>query len=133
MLNLPTPTGLTLEFERSDPYGPDDPYVTGMIVRAHGDHVQIDQQVILHGSEDLVDFFECMYDDFRGWAGERVWRSLEDELRVTAWHDGHVHLRWDVTNAPHEEHSWSFTLTTHHGAGEDMHRLAGAFHQLLTG
>lgn len=77
-------------------------------------------------------FFHAMYDDFRGWTGERVWQSLESELRISARHDGHVHLRWDLTNAPYErEHSWSFAVTTQHGAGEDVRRLADGFHHLL--
>ena len=132
VLRVPAPRGLTLEFERSYPYGPDDPYLGGMVMRAISAEVRVGHEVILGGAGDLVDFFQAMYDDFRGWTGERVWMSLEDELRITAWHDGHVHLRWELTNTRYEEQAWNFAVTTRHGAGEDMRQLADAFHQLLT-
>lgn len=120
-----------LEFERTYPYGPDDPDVGGMIVRAVGSHVRIEQQVILLGAGGLTDFLTGLYQDFRGWSGERVWRSLEDELRIAARHDGHVHLHWELTNAPDRESPWTFSVSTHHGAGEDVRQLAEAFDKLL--
>ncbi|WP_319946608.1 DUF6228 family protein [Cellulosimicrobium cellulans] len=131
VVRIPASTGLTLEFERSFPYGPDDPDVSGMFVRAIGDHLRVEQQVILLGTGGLSAFLYGLYDEFRGWTGERTWQSLEDELRVDARHDGHVHLHWELTNRPHGDDSWSFSTTTHHGAGEDVRRLADAFHTLL--
>ncbi|WP_454855814.1 DUF6228 family protein [Promicromonospora soli] len=131
VLRLPTSSGLTLEFEQDWPYGPDDPHVEGMLVRVLGDHVRLEQQVILLGSPGLSKFLWILYDDFRGWPGERTWRSLEDELQVTARHDGHVHLRWDLSHRPWSDSSWTFSTTTHHGAGEDIRRLADAFAQLF--
>ncbi|WP_220084462.1 DUF6228 family protein [Cellulosimicrobium sp. I38E] len=131
-VRIPASTGLTLEFEQSFPYGPDDPYVSGMLVRAVGDHLQVEQRIILSlGSGGLSAFLYGLYDEFRGWTGERTWQSLEDELRVVARHDGHVHLRWEVTNRPYNDDSWTFSTTTHHGAGEDVRRIADAFHALL--
>ncbi|MEV7962518.1 DUF6228 family protein [Oerskovia paurometabola] len=129
MVRVPASTALTLEFEQSFPYGPDDPHTSGMLVRAVGDHLRVEQQVI--GTGGLSAFLYGLYDEFRGWTGERTWQSLEDELRVAARHDGHVHLRWEVTNRPYYDDSWSFSTTTHHGAGEDVRRLADAFHALL--
>ncbi|MFF2620557.1 DUF6228 family protein [Oerskovia jenensis] len=129
MVRVPASTGLTLEFEQSFPYGSDDPYMSGMLVRAVGDDLRVEQQVI--GPDGLSAFLYGLYDEFRGWTGERTWESLEDELRVAARHDGHVHLRWEVTNSPYGDDSWSFSTTTHHGAGEDVRRLAEAFHALL--
>ncbi|MET3977430.1 DUF6228 family protein [Cellulosimicrobium funkei] len=132
VVRIPASTGLTLEFEQTFPYGPDDPYVSGMLVRAIGDHLRVEQQVILSlGTSGLPAFLYRLYDEFRGWTGERTWQSLEDELRLDARHDGHVHLRWEVTNRPYGDDSWSFSTTTHHGAGEDVRRLADAFHTLL--
>ncbi|MCF4123741.1 DUF6228 family protein [Antribacter sp. KLBMP9083] len=130
VLRIPASTELTLEFEKDFPYGPDDPHIAGVLVRATGNHVRIEQQVILLGTRELPDFLRGLSDDFRGWTGERTWRSLEDELRVTARHDGHVHLRWELTH-PYGDAPWTFTTTTRHGAGEDMRSLADAFDELL--
>lgn len=124
-------TSLRLEFEKTFPAGPDDPYVIGMNVRVVGDHVQIEQQVILLGARDLLAFLRGLYDDFRGWDGERVWSSLEDELRIIATHDGHVHLRWQLTHLPMTDRSWTFTAVTRHDAGEEMRILADGFTNLL--
>jgi hypothetical protein len=35
----------------------------------------------------LADFFSELDSRWRGWAGERVWRSSDNELRLTATHD----------------------------------------------
>ena len=129
VLRVTTATGLHLEFETAYPYGPDDPYIGGMNVRATGTHVRVEQQVIL--LEGPADFLTGLYDDFRGWTGERIWRSLEHELRISARHDGHVHLTWELTSGPYRESPWTFSVTTHHGAGEDVRQLAEAFAQLL--
>ncbi len=131
VVRIPASTGLTLEFERSFPYGPEDPHVSGILVRAVGNHLRVEQEVLLLGTGGLSAFLYGLYDEYRGWSGARTWQSLEDELRVAARHDGHVHLRWEVTNRPHDDDSWTFSTTTHHGAGEDVHRLADAFHTLL--
>ena len=130
-VRIPASTGLTLEFEQSFPYGPEDPHISGVLVRAVADQLRIEQEVILLGSGGLSAFLYGLYDDFRGWSGERTWQSLEDELHVAARHDGHVHLRWEVRNRPYSDDSWAFSTTTHHGAGEDLRRLADAFHALL--
>jgi hypothetical protein len=102
-----------------------------MLTRATGDHVRLEQQVLLLGGSDLPDFLRGLYEDFRGWEGERTWHSIESELQVIASHAGHVHLRWELTHRPYDEESWTFSTTTRHGAGEDMRRLADAFDALL--
>jgi hypothetical protein len=58
-----------------------------------------------HGFDGLTAFFKSMCDDWRGWAGEREWVSLEHDLRLVGRHDGHVRLSaslrqpidWQVT------------------------------------
>jgi hypothetical protein len=39
------------------------------------------------GFRDLVVFFEDMERDWRGWAGGRVWKSIEGDLRIEARHE----------------------------------------------
>ena len=60
-------------------------------------------------------------EDFRGWSGERTWRSVNRELRVTATHHsgGHVGLCWTLAE-PH----WELSVAVTVDAGEDMRRLA---------
>ncbi|MFC4018908.1 DUF6228 family protein [Micromonospora sp. GCM10011542] len=46
------------------------------------------------GFEDLADFFGQLADDWRGWSGERVWESVEGDLRIEARHEyRHIQLR----------------------------------------
>ncbi|WP_207212058.1 DUF6228 family protein [Promicromonospora panici] len=130
-LRITMETGLRLEFEKVLPYGPDDPHFVGMLTRAVGAHVRVEQQVLLLAASELPYFLRELYEDFRGWDGERTWHSLESELRLIARHDGHVHLRWELTHRPYDEARWTFSTTTRHGAGEDMRRLADAFEVLL--
>lgn len=130
-VRITTERGLRLEFEKAYPYGPDDPHIAGMVVRVVGDHVRMEQQVLLLGATEIPRFFRGLDGDFRGWDGERTWHSLEPELRVSALHDRHVHLHWELTYRPYDDASWSFSTTTRHDAGEDMRRLADAFEELL--
>jgi hypothetical protein len=37
--------------------------------------------------QSLAKFLQTLDDDWRGWDGERVWKSEEAELRLTAQHD----------------------------------------------
>ncbi|MFI2486886.1 DUF6228 family protein [Promicromonospora kroppenstedtii] len=130
-LRIITEAGLRLEFEKAFPYGPDDPHVVGVLMRAVGAHVRVEQQVLLLGTSEIPHFLRGLYEDFRGWAGDRTWHSLESELQLTALHDGQVHLRWELTHRPYDDARWTFSTTTRHGAGEDMRRLADAFDVLL--
>jgi hypothetical protein len=131
-LRIPAPDELWLEFEKTFPYGPDDPYVTGLLVRARGQFVQVEIQAMLTGDGGLPDFFASLYDDFRGWDGERTWASLEGDLTVTATHSRNVALRWSLTHQLYGEPVWTFTVSTHHSPGEDLRRLAESFTELLS-
>lgn len=114
---------LTVEFAKGIPYGPEDPSVVGLILHLAGSGISIEYDVVLFGSEELTDFFRELYSDFRGWSGERKWRSFDGRLRISARHDGHVHLRWRIASDPGTEF-WRFSFVTQHGAGEDLRRFA---------
>lgn len=47
---------------------------------------------------DLADFFAGMARDWRGWKGERTFESVDQDLKITAAHDGHVRLRVAITD-----------------------------------
>ena len=53
------------------------------------------------GFDNLATFFAGLANDWRGWQGERVYESLEHDLRFVAEHDGHVRLKvrlWQSTD-----------------------------------
>ncbi len=132
VLRLAVTDYLDLEFERAYPYGPDDHDVSGLLVRSRGAHATVEAQVILLGGDDgLVTFLRSLYDDFRGWDGERTWTTCNRELSVGATHDGYTHLRWNLTHRLATDPVWTFSTVTHHGP-EDIRRLCDAFTELLT-
>lgn len=81
------------------------------------------------GFDDLVEFFRQLAQDWRGWAGERVWESVEGELSIAAAHRGHVELDVRLREGPHRR--WSARSTLLIEPGEELTRgardLAGLF------
>jgi hypothetical protein len=54
-----------------------------------------------HGGLDGLDsLFVTMADQWRGWAGERSWSSLEGELSLRCTHDGRGHVKVAVDLRP---------------------------------
>jgi hypothetical protein len=75
------------------------------------------------GFEQLVRFFEDLADSWRGWSGERVYESIEHDLRIVATHDGHVRLRvrlWQSTDPD----GWTLETTVRLDAGEQLSQAA---------
>lgn len=85
---LPAEGGLALEFEASFPYGPDDPDIIGLLIRVSGAFVQVEHPVVLSRHDGPSGFLHLLYEDFRGWTGARTWSSLENELQLSAVHEG---------------------------------------------
>lgn len=78
-----------------DPWG--DGYVAVMPVELHDEGLSARGEVKLSRptqaeEPDLVAFLQGLADDWRGWDGERGWRSLDGKLRITARHDGKGHV-----------------------------------------
>lgn len=131
VLRLESTTGLQLEFGADSSFVGEDPYLGRLRVRVSGDFGRIEQRVLFLSGDGLREFLGDLYEDFRGWDGNRTWRSLEGELTVTAHHDGHVHLRWELSDRMSVESPWTFACTTTHGPGEDIRQLADALSSLL--
>jgi hypothetical protein len=54
-----------------------------------------------HGGLDGLDsLFVTMADQWRGWAGEKSWNSLEGELSLSCTHDGLGHVKVAVELRP---------------------------------
>lgn len=75
-LAIRRPSEFTLEFEHAFPYGEQDPYVDGLLVRAVSSNVQIEHSVRLLAGDQLPAFLSQLAGDFRGWTGQRTWQSL---------------------------------------------------------
>jgi hypothetical protein len=75
------------------------------------------------GFDELIGFLRELASDWRGWHGERTYESLEHDLRLTATHDGHVHLgvKLRQTSLPD---GWSATAIIQLEPGEEMSRAA---------
>jgi hypothetical protein len=75
------------------------------------------------GFRDLVQFFEEMERDWRGWDGDRTWKSLEGDLRIAARHEyGHVQFSITLRHvvAGWDRSGWSATVDVSVDPGEQL-------------
>ena len=75
------------------------------------------------GFSTLAAFFSDLAEHWRGWQGERVFESIEGDLRIRATHDGHVNLRvllWESTVPD----GWRIDAGIRLDAGESLSRAA---------
>lgn len=75
------------------------------------------------GFTALAAFFSGLADQWRGWEGQRVFESIEGDLRIQAAHDGHVSLRvllWESTVPD----GWRVEAAVRLDAGEALSRAA---------
>ena len=73
---------------------------------------------------DLIEFFQQMAADWRGWDGSRVYESLEHDLRLEATHEG-SHVRLDVTlRQSSQADGWRVSATLRLEPGEQLSRAA---------
>ncbi|MFG3579031.1 DUF6228 family protein [Micromonospora chersina] len=112
-----------------DPWG--DGYVAVMRVELHEDGLSARGEVKLSWptqaeEPDLVAFLQGLADDWRGWNGERSWRSLDGKLVITARHDGkgHVSLGANLRGHPLSPVAWLARVLITVEAGEQMGSLA---------
>jgi hypothetical protein len=78
----------------------------------------------LAGGDGLGAFLDHLANNFRGWTGTRMWRSIEEQLRIEAtWADGgHVTLRFLITPSIYER--WEVAVSFTVEAGAEMQTLA---------
>ena len=74
------------------------------------------------GFTSLHAFFAELTSAWRGWHGEKVYESLEHDLKITATHTGHValHVRLRETTVD----GWSARATLLVEPGEELGRIA---------
>lgn len=79
------------------------------------------------GFGDLVAFIDDLEDNWRGWAGERSWQSLEGELAFRATHTGsHVALRVELNQQFGAGAPWVARVDLTLEAGEELAAAASA-------
>jgi len=66
----------------------------------------------------LVDLFSSIAADWKGWAGERNWESIEGDLKITASSDklGHIRLEVYIRNND-QENDWRIQTPVYLDAG----------------
>jgi hypothetical protein len=120
----------------TDPWG--DGYVAVMTVELRDSGLDARKDVTLSWppdgvDQDLVIFLQGLADDWRGWSGERTWRSLDGDLWIDACHDGQGHvllgatLRGDSTSSD----AWSARVVLTVEAGEQLTHLVAELRALL--
>lgn len=75
------------------------------------------------GFELLARFFDDLAAYWRGWTGERVYESIEHDLRIVATHDGHVRLRVRLWQSDDPD-GWTLETVVVLDAGEQLSQAA---------
>lgn len=82
--------------------------------------------------KDLIDFFDGMTSDWRGWKGSRVYESLEHDLRIEGTHDGrHVRLAITLWQSSQPD-GWRTSAVITVDPGEQLSRVAEEVRSLLS-
>ena len=84
-----------------------------------------------HQSDGLADFFAGIAADWKGWSGQRDWRSLESDLRLSAEspHGGGVHLVVHLSHGAPPYWELDFSLGLEPGQLERLAAESHAFEQ----
>lgn len=105
-------------------YFPDRDGVTfGVTAEADGLQAHVGVELWVSDREHLPDFLDKLAADFRGWNGERAWKSNDLWLHATFHSRGRVSLTWTLRRSSPPE-SWHAAITTWQDAGEQMRALA---------
>ncbi|MFJ6819272.1 DUF6228 family protein [Streptomyces niveus] len=99
-------------------------------LRAPGLNARVDEVVSWIWDSDLAPFLEGLAADYRGWDGERSWRTDDADLTVAAVFrsGGYVGLTWTASGG-----GWGASVTTWLEAGEQVAALAADIRQFLRG
>ncbi|MEZ0115077.1 hypothetical protein ABH920_009112 [Catenulispora sp. EB89] len=112
----------------------DDELVFGMEAQADGLQARL-ERVEVHPwqTEYLSTFLGGLAADFRGWDGERVWRTNHLGLAATFASGGHVRLVWTLSDSLVMPDSWQASVSTWIEAGEQMVQVAEQAREFLRG
>ncbi|WP_031229781.1 DUF6228 family protein [Streptomyces niveus] len=104
-------------------------------LRAPGLAARVDEVVGWIWDSDLALFLDELATDYRGWEGERSWRTNDGDLAVAAVFrsGGHVGLAWTLRPWAAADGGWGASVTTWLEAGEQMTALAADIRHFLAG
>ena len=108
----------------------DDGYFHGLEVELLADGLTVAgySTVEGRGGESLPGFLRRLAQGWRGWDGAWVWSSYDEEMALSATHDGRRHVSIAVTLArpfrPFEADAWSVTVPFTFEAGEELTQAA---------
>lgn len=111
-----------------------DPYTAGFAVEGRGAGLQVQLpgvEVYAWDEGWLPGFVGQLAEDYRGWDGERIWRTSHLSVRAVFHSGGHVALTWDLQPAPVWVDTWLVSITTWVEAGEQMSGLAADLREFL--
>jgi hypothetical protein len=101
--------------------------IVDYLVDVQDSGLQVSLGVTSLSGDDLSGFLRGLAENFRGWAGARQWRSLEDQMRIEASHDGqgHVTLMFRLRERVYGDR-WELSVPFTVEAGAEMAALADA-------
>ncbi|WP_372405821.1 DUF6228 family protein [Streptomyces luteireticuli] len=102
---------------------------------APGLTARVNEAVAWVWDSDLAPFLEELAADYRGWDGERTWRTDDRALAVSAVFrsGGHVGLTWTLRPWTNAAGGWDASVTTWLEAGEQMSSFAADVRHFLAG
>ena len=69
--------------------------------------------VYVHGPAGLVHFFEDISASWQGWTGVKEWKSIDEELAISASHDRLGHVDLAVTLRLLGPYGWDWEAKVH--------------------
>ncbi|MEV8405570.1 DUF6228 family protein [Streptomyces niveus] len=102
-------------------------------LRAPGLNARVDEVVSWIWDSDLAPFLAGLAADYRGWDGERSWRTDDAALAVAAVFrsGGYVGLTWTLRPWPASGGRWGASVTTWVEGGEQLAAFAAGIRQFL--
>ena len=100
------------------------------VVELHGAGLDVVNGVRVHKMSPLPNFLRGLEADWRGWQGERTWRSTEPGLDIVARHDGgHIWMLWTAVDGPMKH--WTASVEVMIDPGEQLSALVRDVADLL--
>lgn len=103
---------------------PADGSIDSVLVTADLKGLHATQRVLtINDFRDLVLFFTDLSAQWRGWTGSKNYEALEGDLRISARHDGHVSLDFEIsqTSVPR---GWTLAGVLVLDPGDELSKVA---------
>ena len=123
----------TLIFRVENTLGSRNGLIENLTVTAHLPGLQATKDVWdFDGWSGLLSFFEGLASNWRGWDGEKTFDSIEGDLTLTAKHDGHVRIAFELREYAGAT-PWTAKGDLTLDPGEELTAAAQSLRDLLAG